>query len=97
MPYRVVVPKPVSRVIGAFGLGRTGLLIVLDHLHQELAYRADEYRADRIPEDPDLFRFPVLFYDPADDTWHDCRFAINDTMTPDTLIVMTVAHRTYPG
>ncbi len=97
MPYRVMVPRPVSRAIGAFGLTRAGLLTILDHLHQELAHRADEYRADRIPEDPDLFRFPVLFYDSTEDTWHDCRFAVNDTVAAGMLLVVAAAHRTHPG
>jgi hypothetical protein len=71
-------------------LSRVGMLALLDELHQALRDRAEQYRDDRDPADPDLFRLRL------GRTYlgrlHLFHFAVNDRLAPGRLSVVEVVH-----
>jgi hypothetical protein len=96
MEYHVIVEKPVSRAIGRFiGQHRTLVVRLLAGMRDDLAHRADTYRGQRDPEDPDLFRYALLLAE--GDQWHTFYFRVNDARAQGYLFVEAVDYEARPA
>jgi hypothetical protein len=85
--YRLIVPPEMSRAIGAFGLDRNALVMVLNRLYQELEDRADDYRQHRDPAYPDLyFWFELTVWQQGHP--RGFRFTLDDARAPDHLFLV---------
>jgi hypothetical protein len=91
MPYRVIVFPPVMRLVGQCGLGREATLWLWNRLFDQLENHADRYRSERVPEDTDLFQYPLLVLD--GEWWHYFYFSVDDRQAPaGPLLVIAVSH-----
>ncbi len=87
----MVVPFPVSRIIGSFGLPRQTLLDLLVHVHQEIVSKYDSIKNARTA-DVRLFIHRFVLTDAAG-TGHLFVFAIDDTTSPAHLMIVQIKHR----
>ena len=95
MQWRTIVPPRLSAAVGACGLSRGALLLVLIALHETLPAEADRFRGERDPDQPDsLFLFRVNVTDGA--LQHRLKFSVDDATAPGRLIVQNVAHEVRP-
>lgn len=89
MPYKLVVPPDMSRALGGLGLGRAGLLAVLNWLHPELEERADNHRHRRDQTHPDLYFWcEVTVWD--QERPRRLRFTVDDARAPGHLFLVAV-------
>jgi hypothetical protein len=85
------VLPPVARLVGRCGLGRDATVWTGNRLFDQLENHADRYRSDRMPQDADLFEYPVLALD--GEWWHYFYFAMDDRQVPGgPLLVIAVNH-----
>jgi len=85
--YRLIVPPEISRAIGAFGLDRNSLVMVLNRLYQELEERADDHKRHRDPAHPDLyFWFELTVWDHG--RRRGFRFTVDDARAADHLFLV---------
>ncbi len=89
---RLVVPPGISRKIGAL-LSRNGVVRLLSRLHEELPARYGRYRGLRHPDDDGSFLFFVVV---AEGRMHSFTFFIDDSTSPDHLLVQDVEHNSRP-
>jgi hypothetical protein len=95
VPYHVIIPPAVSRMIGALGLPRALWLQVLTRVRHELEHNADQFRGVRIDGHEDrLFRFRLTVADAT--YWHDFAFAVDDATAPGRLFVSEMRYRSRP-
>jgi hypothetical protein len=87
--YTVIVPPEVSRVIGAFGLGRDALLGLLNGIRGELEDRASNHRQNRDATAPDhYFWCELTVWDQG--RQRGFRFVVDDARATDRLFIVAV-------
>ena len=84
MNRKVVVPQPISRAIGAFGLPRELLVMLLARIHEGVVRDYDKHRTHRAGDDDRLYRYRILIH--LDSKRHLFAFAIDDSTSPEHLI-----------
>ncbi|MFO0929790.1 MAG: hypothetical protein U0736_22660 [Gemmataceae bacterium] len=89
---RMLVSPQMSQSLGRL-LSREGVVRLLTGLH-DLPRQYDRFRRLRTPEDESLF----LYFDAVADggQMHTFTFLIDDSTSPDHLIVTTYEHRSRP-
>ena len=91
---RLNVSPKSSRQIGECRLTRTAMVRVLAGLHGELPQQYHRFKAFRNPEDTTQFFY---FDGIADgDLMHTFTFRVDDSTSPDHLIVVDLKHESRP-
>lgn len=95
MEWHTVILPPMSAAIGACGLSRNGLVMVLVALHHSLPAQAERLRKTRAPDRPEsYFLFRLGFAD--DGSWHRLAFWVDDVTAPERLFVEKLVHQARP-
>ena len=95
MEWHTVVQPHMSAAIGACGLSRSGMVMVLTALHHSLPAQAERLRRKRDPDEPDsYFLFRLGFAD--DGSWHHLEFWVDDVTAPDRLFIEKLVHKVRP-
>jgi hypothetical protein len=95
MEWRTIISPPLSAALGACGLSREALILVLSALHQTLPEQAERWRKSRAPDEPDSFCvFRLGFTD--GDKWHRLAFWVDDVTAPGFLFVERLVHQVRP-
>jgi hypothetical protein len=85
-----VVRSPISRAIRSFGLPRGVLLDLLMHIHEGMVRDFESSRHRRMSEDPRCYRYRIAI--PDNDGEHLFVVAVDDTTSPDHLLVVNIGH-----
>ncbi len=91
MSRKIVIPKPISQYIGRLGLSRQILLKLLNHIHVDMPEHYNRFRQNRVLNNEDsqcTWRFVIKDGTIA----HLFSFAIDDTTSPDHLIIVFLRH-----
>jgi hypothetical protein len=88
---RVRVQPPISEYIGSRGLSRSMVIKIWACVHGEIAASYMERRRFRVPQDDRLYWHQFVIQD-DDDSRHLFVFFIDDTTSPDDLILAQVHH-----
>ena len=93
MKRKVVVRPPISRRIRSFGLPRGILVELLIHIHAGIVRDFESSRHQRLDEDPTCFRYRIAIPE-KDGGEHLFVVAVDDTTSPDHLLVVNIGHAT---
>lgn len=91
---RTLLPPEITRIIGACQLSRAGIVRVLTGLHVELPKRYDQLRHQRHPENDGIFVVVDAIADGG--RMHEFTFLIDDSSSPEHLIVADLEHDSHP-
>lgn len=86
---RTMIPPEISRMLGGF-LSRTGIVRVLAALHEELPRLYPLLQDIRHPDDERYFSYPLSVAD--GETVHGIYFVVDDSTSPDHLIIADFVH-----
>jgi hypothetical protein len=88
---KVVVPTPISKRIGEFGLSRRMFVRLLTRIHSDIPRDYGRFKNLRAQDDR-CYKYRMAMAE-VDDK-HLFLFKIDDTTSPDDLIIIYIGHRT---
>ena len=91
---RTIVPPLITRLIGEYGLTRSGVVRILAALHGPLPQQYGRFRSIRHPDDARLFFFFDALAD--GDLMHTFTFHVDDSTSAEHLIVKDLEHESRP-
>jgi len=84
---KVLVPRAISEEVGRFDLQRSILIKLLTWIHSDIPFGN---RDSRLQNDERLFSLRVMFHEAQ--SIHVFRDAVDDSTSPDHLIVADIKH-----
>ena len=94
MPRQVAIPKPISVKIGRFNLSRAVLVRLLTRIRSEIAEKYEQRKSIRSAHDERLYMHAMVVENVLER--HLLRFAIDDSTSPEHLIIADIGHTRIP-